>query len=234
MFPQNRINVLKTIAKISMTVFLLATPFLFYGFGRETVEIIFSVSLKNPRWWWFLIGCVAFIPCYFAAKRLFPSLWCYLETLEHELTHLIAGLLFLKIPVGIRVSAHAGGEVRHIGLGRTGETWITLAPYFFPTVSVFVLFLAYLFETGTPLLLGVLGWSTVFHTVTNWSETSFRQPDLRKAGFVKSIVILPVMNLICYGSILAFVAGGRKGFGNFWSDAFALSFNFAKQMFFGK
>ena len=213
---------------------MLCAPFLFYGFGRKTAEIIFGISLKNPRWTWFLIGCTAFVPIYWAAKRYFLSLWCYLETLEHKLTHLIAGLLFLKIPVGIRVSAHAGGEVRHVGLGTTGETWITLAPYFFPTVSVFVLFLSYLFETGSALLMAILGWTTVFHTVTNWTETSFRQPDLRRAGFLKSIVILPVMNLICYGSILAFVAGGRKGFENFWTNAVSLSIGFAGNLFFGK
>jgi hypothetical protein len=50
-------------------------------------------------------------------------------------------------------------------------------------------------------LLGVLGWTTAFHLVSNWGETSFRQPDLQKAGILKTILILPVMNLLCYGSV---------------------------------
>lgn len=215
---------LKIIAKISLILFLIATPFLFYGFGGETLKIISKISLGNSRWFAFLAGGAIFFPCWFAAKRLFPGVWCYLETLEHELTHLLVGLLFLKIPVGIRVSAHEGGEVRQIGLGTTGQTWVALAPYFFPTVSLAVLIIAYFVGINTLPLLGILGWTTAFHLVSNWGETSFRQPDLHKAGILKTILILPVMNLICYGSVLAFVADGRKGFGNFWYEGFRDSF----------
>jgi hypothetical protein len=209
---------LKIAAKISMIAFLLAAPFLFYGFGAETLRIVSKISLTDSRWRSFLTGAGVFLPCLFIGKRLFPGLWSYLETLEHELTHLLVGLLFLKIPVGIRVSAHEGGEVRQIGLGTTGQTWIALAPYFFPTVSLAVVVLAYLFGLETRFLLGFLGWTTVFHLVSNWGETSFRQPDLQKAGILKTILILPVMNLICYGAVLAYIGGGAKGFGGFWAE----------------
>lgn len=223
---------LKIIAKISMVLFLVAVPFLFYGFGRETIKIISQISLQNSRWFAFAAGALIFLPCLFLAKRLFASLWSYLETLEHELTHLLIGLLFLKIPVGIRVSAHEGGEVRQIGLGTTGQTWVSLAPYFFPTVSVAVLILAYLFSLNAVYLLALLGWTTTFHLVSNWGETSFRQPDLQKAGILKTILILPVMNLICYGSILAFVGGGGKAFGSFWHQGLRSSLDLASQLIF--
>jgi len=216
---------LKIVARISLILFLLATPFLFIGFGKEMLRIISKISLGDSRWFAFLSGAAVFFPCLFLAKRLFHSAWCYLETLEHELTHLLIGLLFLKIPVGIRVSAHAGGEVRQIGLGTTGQTWVTLAPYFFPTVSLAVLLFAYFAGLNTPLLLGILGWTTAFHLVSNWGETSFRQPDLQKAGILKTILILPVMNLICYGAILAFVGGSSKGFSAFCVEGFRETFN---------
>lgn len=209
---------LPIIAKISLLLFLCAVPFLFYGFGVETLQIVGQISPGNSRWFAFGVGALVFIPSLFVARRVFPATWSYLQTLEHELTHLIIGLLFLKIPVGFRVSAHEGGEVRQIGLGTTGHTWVTLAPYFFPTVSLAVLIFAYFAGLNSRILLGILGWTTVFHLVTNWSETSFRQPDLQKAGLLKTLLILPVMNLICYGSVLAYVAGGAKGFGAFWSE----------------
>ena len=215
------------INKISLILFLVATPFLFYGFGAETLRIISKISFGNSRFLAFLAGGAVFFPCLALAKRFFHSAWCYLETLEHELTHLLVGLIFLKIPIGIRVSAHAGGEVRQIGLGTTGQTWVTLAPYFFPTVSLAVLIFAYFADLNTLILLGVLGWTTAFHLISNWGETSFRQPDLQKAGILKTILILPVMNLICYGSVLAFVVGGGKGFGNFWLEGFSQSFQIA-------
>ncbi|HEY0428037.1 MAG TPA: hypothetical protein VGC76_09680 [Pyrinomonadaceae bacterium] len=216
---------LKIISKISLFLFLLAAPFLFYGFGKETLRVVAKISLSDARWLAFLAGAVIFFPCLFIAKRLFHSAWCYLETLEHELTHLFIGLLFLKIPVGIRVSAHEGGEVRQIGLGTTGQVWVTLAPYFFPTITLAVLIFAYFADLNTLTLLGVLGWTTAFHLVSNWGETSFRQPDLQKAGILKTILILPVMNLICYGAILAFVAGGGKTFRGFWLAGFTDAFN---------
>src|SRR5215203_433128 len=218
---------LRIFAKISMTLFLCAVPFLFYGFGGEFLKTLAKISLTNARWLAFLAGLVIFFPCLFIARRFFSSAWSYLETLEHELTHLLIGLLFLKIPVGIRVSAHEGGEVRQIGLGSTGQTWVALAPYFFPTISLFFLIIAYFIDLNTKTFLAVLGWTVAFHLVTNWSVTSFRQPDLQKAGILKTLLILPVMNLISYGSILAFVADGRKGFGNFWFEGFVGSFNLA-------
>ena len=213
-----------------MILFLIAVPFLLYGFGGEVLRTIAKISLKDSRWLAFLVGLVVFFPCLLIAKRLFLSAWSYLETLEHELTHLLIGLLFLKIPVGIRVSAHEGGEVRQIGLGTTGQTWVTLAPYFFPTISLFVLVIAYFIDLTPKTFLAVLGWTTAFHLVTNWSETSFRQPDLKKAGVLKTILILPVMNLISYGSILAFVADGRKGFGNFWFEGFQGAINLVSKI----
>lgn len=223
---------LNIFSKIALALFLIAAPFLFIGFGREFLEIVKDFSLKDSRWFAFLIGAVVFLPVHFIAKNLFNRIYCYLETLEHELTHLLIGLLFLKIPVGIRVSAHEGGEVRQIGFGSTGQIWVTLAPYFFPTVSLFVLIVAYFANLNNSTLLGILGFTTVFHLVSNWGETSFRQPDLQKAGTLKTILILPVMNLICYGAVLAYVAGGGKGFTNFWTDGFVKSIETFKEIIF--
>jgi hypothetical protein len=221
---------LNTFSKIALALFLIAAPFLFAGFGREVLEILKDFSIKDSRWFVFLVGAVVFLPVHFIAKTFFNRIYCYLETLEHELTHLLIGLLFLKIPVGIRVSAHEGGEVRQIGLGTTGQIWVTLAPYFFPTVSLFVLIAAYFANLNNQTLLGILGFTTLFHLVSNWGETSFRQPDLQKAGILKTILILPLMNLIFYGAVLAFVADSAKGFGNFWTDGFFSSLETVKYL----
>ena len=184
-----------------------------------------NISLHNARWAAFLLGALIFLPCLFVGKRLFHSVWCWLETFEHELTHLLVGLIFLKIPVGFRVSAHAGGEVRQIGRGTTGRTWVTLAPYFFPTVPLAVLFVAFLFKFDAVVLLAFLGWTTAFHLISNWGETSFRQPDLQKAGILKTVLILPLMNMIFYGAILAFVGDGGKGLTQFLTKGLAQTLN---------
>lgn len=223
---------LNVFAKISMSLFLAAVPFLFYGFGGEFLKILTKISVRDSRWLAFLAGASLFFPCLFVARRLFSSAWSYLETLEHEITHLLIGLFFLRIPVGIRVSAHNGGEVRQreTFLGSLGQTWVALAPYFFPTLPVFVLVFAYFIDLSPKTFLAILGWTTAFHLVTNWGETSFRQTDLQKSGILKTLFILPVMNLISYGAILAFVGGERKGFGNFWLDGFKAAFSLVSKI----
>lgn len=223
-------SILNIISKISLALFLIAAPFLFVGFGREILGILKTFSPDNSRWWAFLLGAIVFLPVHFIAKRFFNSIWCYIQTFEHELSHLLIGLLFLKIPVGIRVSAHEGGEVRQIGLGTTGQIWVTLAPYFFPTVSLFVVVVAYFANLSSFTLLAILGFTTAFHLVSNWTETSFRQTDLQKAGILKTILILPVMNLIFYGLVFAFTANGSKGLIAFLTGGFELSLDTSKKL----
>jgi hypothetical protein len=217
---------LKIASKISLLIFVAALPFFYYGFGKQAAALGGKLSLTNPRLLAFAAGAGVFIPCLYIANRIFNSAWNYLETLEHELTHLIVGLFFLKIPVGFRVSAHEGGEVRHIGLGTTGKTWIALAPYFLPTVSIAVMIAAYFLNIEARVLSAVLGWTAAFHMVTTWRETSFRQPDLRNAGIVSSVAILPIMNLICYGAVVAYAVDGRKGFSGFLLGGIRESYEF--------
>lgn len=209
---------MKTISTILLVIFLIASPFLLYGFGSELVSLVGAISIGDKRWQAFLIGSVVFFPIYLIASRFLSTPWEYISTLEHEFAHLVVGLLFLKIPVGFRVSAHDGGEVKQIGFGTTGDTWITLAPYFLPTLPLLIVLIAWFVEIPEAYLMGVLGWSTFFHIITNWAETSFRQPDLKKAGALKCFLILPLMNVICYGGILAYVGGANPGFKTFWIE----------------
>lgn len=222
---------LRPASKILMVVFLAASPFLLYGFGERLVAALAGISIGDVRWQAFIIGAAVFFPVYMIASRLLSTAWNYLATLEHEMAHLLVGLLFLKIPVGIRVSAHEGGEVRQIGLGTTGETWITLAPYFLPTLPLAILLISLFVDIPEAYVMGAIGFATFYHLLTNWAETSFRQPDLKKAGAVKCVLILPLMNVICYGAILAYVGGGKAGFTDFWSHGWSESYRLAADTF---
>ena len=55
-------------------------------------------------------------------------------------------------------------------------------------------------------------------------------PDLQKAGILKTLLILPLMNLICYGAVLAFVAGGAARFLSFWADGARGAWRFAGEV----
>jgi hypothetical protein len=223
---------MRTVSIISLTLFLIAAPFLYFGFGGTLWSLIWSIDIHAPQWFAFGLGGLIFIPSFFFAKRFLNTPWEYIATFEHEIAHMLVGFLFLKWPVGFKVTAHNGGEIRQVGFGTTGDIWITLAPYFLPTLPLFLIAISFLVKIEDVYFFGILGWLTVFHIVTNWSESSFRQPDLQKAGIAKTILIVPLMNIVFQGSILAFVGAGTVGFLEFLKEGGLESWGFAQE--FGK
>jgi hypothetical protein len=215
-------------AKFLLVLFLAASPFLLFGFGKEVLLTLAKFSLRSPQIQFFIVGIILFFPFHFIAKQFFASIWNYLCVLEHECTHALVGLLFGKIPVGMRVSAWEGGEVQLLG---GSNLWISLAPYFLPTLSIIILPFAWVFNLfDSPFFYALLGFTIAFHVVTNWKETSFRQTDLQRAGYLTSILVLPIANLLTYGSILSLVFGGTKGFAEFWLNGGKSSWLIAKKI----
>ncbi len=204
----DRKQAMSVISRVSMGAFIACLPFLYYGFVRSSLSLVEATA---PRLWPllpFAIGVGLFFPVNSLANSVFHRAWSFLKTLEHEITHILVALIFLKLPVGIRVTAYAGGHAKYVGFGSTGHTWIALAPYFLPTLPIVIVIGSYMFGFGGPIVMVLLGSATAFHLVTNWQETSLRQTDLQGVGIATSVAILPLMNLISYGIILAFVSGG--------------------------
>jgi len=185
-------------------------------------RLVQSITLTATRQSAFLLGTTVFILVWFVGQRLMPRVVSYLTTLEHELTHILVGLLFLIRPVSIRVTATQGGEVVLTG----SNIWITLAPYFLPTISFLILPFAWLAGSkGERILLMLLGASVVYHLLSTWSEIGVVQSDFRKAGTLQSLWLVPVANLICYGMILAFVVDASRGIAHFTSAGLLQTWN---------
>jgi hypothetical protein len=217
------------IAKILLFLFLIASPFLLIGFGVEVWKIISQITIRSPKVFAFFIGIGLFFPVWWLAKSFFQTGWHYLTTLEHECTHALVGLLFGKIPVSIRVSAWEGGEVKLRG---GTNLWISLAPYFVPTLSFLIIILGLILGiTNSVYFYGVLGWTIVFHLITNWQETSFRQTDLQQSGYLTSILVLPIANLLTYGAIFSLVFGNKNSFFSFWLEGGKTSWLAFRQIF---
>ena len=198
-------------------------PFVAAGFGTTLWRIITGVSLNSARWWSFLSGVVAFVPVWVVGRAIAPKIISYLTTLEHELTHIVVGLVFLKRPLSIRVTATEGGQVTLSG----GNIWITLAPYFLPTLTVLLLpFDYFLGATYDRAFLMFLGATVVYHLLSTWTEVGVVQSDFREAGFLQTLWLLPVVTLIFYGAVLAYVAGGFGGFLSFFTEGARGSFTY--------
>src|SRR5438445_12285668 len=105
---------------------ILICPFLAYGFGISLFRDLSHAGLHHGVTA-FIAGFIGFAIIWGLFKRQL-QLIC---TFEHEVTHVIFGLLFFKVPRSFVVTRHEGGHVTMMG----GNFLITLALYFFSIVS---------------------------------------------------------------------------------------------------
>lgn len=163
---------------------------------------------------WFFGALVASIPVLWGLRRRLQ----FFSTFEHEMTHILVGLLFFKKPSSLQVSESGQGMVSMSGR----NFLIVLAPYFLPTISLLLLPLWWVvdrrFENG---FFAVLGLSLGYHLVSTWEETGNHQTDIKSSGVLFSYVVLIAGNLLFLGAVvafalrppgglLAFVAGGPE------------------------
>jgi hypothetical protein len=156
-------------------------------------------------------GLVIYLACWALFIRHWRTTW--LSTLEHELTHALFAVLTFHRVVGIRTTWSNGGHIRYVG---TGNWLITLAPYFFPTVCMLLLpvfMLAPLLEN--PVGDAILGAAFAYHVTSTFRETHLGQSDLQRVGFLFSIMVLPGLNLLAHGIVLAWCHNGNSGLVSF-------------------
>ena len=171
----------------------------------EMLELLDRSELESPQVAPFLFGFVGYsIAWVILFRRYFMGSW--LSTLEHELTHGLFAVLTLHDILEIKTSYVSGGHITYTG----GGNWlISIAPYFFPTISFAIMGILALLDSGAhPWLNLLLGLSVSYHITSTWKETHWGQSDIKEVGYLYSFLFLPSANLISYTAILAFVLGG--------------------------
>jgi len=171
------------------------------------LDLLERATVKSNHIAPFISGFVLYLVGWWLVfKRVFMGSW--FSTLEHELTHgLFAVLTFHKV-LEVKSSYVSGGHIKYAG---SGNWLITIAPYFFPTLSYVLMFVLALMDSGMhPWLNLSLGVSVAYHITSTWRETHWAQPDLKEVGFVYAWIFLIPANLISYVVILAFVLGGSN------------------------
>ncbi len=130
-------------------------------------------------------------------------------TFEHELTHIIFALATFHKVTSINATSGAGGHMTYSGVG--GGNWlISISPYFFPTLSVFILGIMYITPPSMQsILLGVLGASMAYHAHSTWNETHYGQTDLKEVGFSFAWLFLPAANIVMHIFLLSLIPHDR-------------------------
>ncbi len=180
------------VARLAWTIAHQPTPMVWFGVGAGSYWLAWRLLLRRP-----LLGS-------------------FLPTLEHELTHALFALVTFHPITAVKATWRGDGVMRYVG---EGNWLITIAPYFFPTLSVLLMLVLGLlpgsWQRGANVLLGV---TVAYHFISTWRETHVDQPDLRKVRFPFAIAFLPSANLASLGAVLAFAHGGGRGLAAFGAD----------------
>ncbi|MEC9072691.1 MAG: hypothetical protein VX938_09945 [Myxococcota bacterium] len=156
----------------------------------------------------FLLGAGAYmVAWYFFFRR--PGMGSVLSTLEHEITHSVLALATFHMVTSLKTSWSEGGHMTFRG---EGNWLIAIAPYFFPTLSLAVMFAMVWVDPGhLPIASGILGATFTYHATSTYRETHRQQTDLIQVGFPFAWCFLPGANVVSYGLILSAARAGVSG-----------------------
>lgn len=185
------------------------TQTFFTAFARATLHEDFWAT---EEFWFFSLGLLIWLVAFFALPR---PMWIYV--FGHELSHALTVWAMGGRVSQIRITPSGG----HILSDRV-NTWIALAPYFFPIYSLLVIAIyggAGLFWDVTPfrpVLYMLIGATWGFHiTFTLWMIPR-GQTDLTYGGTFYSVVIIYILNLAILSVFLIVASRGLTfpGFGH--------------------
>ena len=188
-----------------------------------------------PEGWAFIIGGGV----YAVWHRFWPPEFLY--AFVHEFTHLAFALLTGKKVSSFEVNRGSG----KVGLSGTNPI-ITLAPYFFPLLTVVVLILGALLDWGfgygrirlaTAFLAGL---TLCLHVLMTFRALSASQPDIARGGRVFSWAFIFFFGLVFTGGAALVSTGGwgmmvsyaTSIWGESW-DAYAFLFGWIWQIAWG-
>lgn len=173
----------------------ILTQTFFTAFARTTLRDEFWIT---EEFWFFSLGGIVWLGAFFGLPR---PVWLYV--FGHELTHALWVMLMGGKVHRFEVTRNGG----HILADRT-NTWIALAPYFFPIYSVLVIVLygiLSLFFDVDPYrqwLYAGIGFTWAFHlSFTCWMIPK-GQPDLHYGGTFFSSILIYLLNLALLAGLL--------------------------------
>jgi hypothetical protein len=165
----------------------------------EQLSQIEIVSYYQQKY--FIIGIISYLVVHAVVFK--PS---YLYVLSHELMHAIAALISGGRVKSIKVSSKGGSVTT-----TKSNIFIALSPYFLPLYTIIVaaawfglkFFLK--IHIDYSIFLFTIGFTLAFHIVLTIDFLKIRQTDLLHAGYLFSICLIYIINLVMVGLIFSFL-----------------------------
>jgi hypothetical protein len=173
------------------------------AYGKAILGLMDSSLLEIPQVRAALVGFLIGAAVWAVLGRKLA----FFGVFEHELTHLVFGLLMFQRPR----SFYASDKKGHVTT-EGGNFIDNLAPYYFPTFSYILLAVFPLLKPAAhPYFYSLLGLLTGYHLVSNVAEFGFRQSDIRRSGPLFSLVFCFFAAVLAFGFLTAFIIGGFRG-----------------------
>lgn len=154
-----------------------------------------SMALFSIEYVW--VGIISF----FAIYRLWlKNRLGFLQTLDHEMSHAVIGLLFGHTMIEMYIHDRMGGHVKYYGNGR-GKLLIDFAPYIIRMPMIFMVFLSFFVSTNTNItriFYMLLGIAICYSVISILEEAKPFQTDLNQHGLLFSYSALIALNIIWF------------------------------------
>lgn len=146
---------------------------------------------------YFIWGAVAYVALHILFYK--PT---FLYVLGHEAVHAGFSWLFGGKIKGFKVSSEGGS----VATDKTNAV-IELGPYFIPIYAIIVTLIYFLvassYAINGAVFVFLIGFTLMLHLVSTIEVMKIRQPDFMKSGYLFSIVLVYVLNIIVIAVIFS-------------------------------
>lgn len=211
----------------------------------------------------FILGVLA-LPVAFAVTKAFYINFILINEVAVNLHYFIWGiviyvilhLLFYK-PAYLYVLGHEavhagmawifGGKIKSFKVSEKGGQVATdksnfiieLAPYFVPIYTIIIAVIYFVVSRSYPIkgatFLFLIGFTLAFHIVSTVETMKIKQPDIIRSGYIFSIVIVYIINIIIISLIFSLTFQGfsiHKFFLDMWAGSKYIYVAAIQQLFF--
>lgn len=174
-------------------VFLVAI-----GLVPMAIKLFFSIINIGHIW----LGVIVFLILYklFLKKRI-----GFIQTLDHEMSHMLVSLIFGNTMIEMYVHDRMGGHVKYFG---RGSALISFAPYFIRMPMLLMILLSFFVNSNRSVIKTfyiLLGVSLCYSFISILEEAKPYQTDLTQHGLLFSYLAIVALNIIWFCIIFSIV-----------------------------
>lgn len=178
---------------------------------------------------YFIWGAVAYVALHILFYK--PT---FLYVLGHEAVHAGFSWLFGGKIKGFKVTSEGGS----VATDKTNAI-IELGPYFVPIYAIIVTLIYFLvassYTINTAFFVFLIGFTLALHLISTIEVMKIRQPDFMKSGYLFSVVMVYVLNIIVIAFIFCLLFPSfsiKKFFLDLWRSSGDMYMAVIRQLFF--